>query len=590
MALTNREIADMFDTIADMLQIKGEIIHRVMAYRNVAGAVRELPRDLRAIAAEGGLEDIPFVGKIIGEKITEILETGQLGFYNKLAEEVPIGVIDILHVNGVGPKKAKQFWEAGITTLEALESAAREGKIRDMAGMGAKSEAKILEGIESLKRRAANTRLRIGDALPTAESILIRLMALPGVLKGEAAGSIRRGKPTIGDVDLLVASHDSKPIMDAFVTLPEVARVLGNGDKKSSIETHAGLQVDLRVIAPERWGTALQYFSGSQAHNIHTRELALEQGYTLNEHALTPLNGDEPLLFDTEEALYEFLGLQWIPPEIREDWGEVEAAQARKIPSLITIDDIRADLHMHTTWSDGKLSVREMADQAQSRGREYIVITDHSRSATIAGGMTIERLLAQREEVRQVDQEMRSLRSLHSLHSLSSFRVFQGVEMEIKADGELDYPDDVLMELDFVIASLHVGLRQPREQVTARLLNAIRNPHVDLIGHPRGQLINERDPADLDMDAVFEAARQSGIALEINANPHRLDLEAAHARRAAELGILIAINTDAHNAADMDNLRYGILTGRRAWLTAPQVINTWSLDKFESWVTKRGKP
>lgn len=576
MALTNREIADLFDKIADMLQIKGEIIHRVMAYRNVAGAIRELPRDLRAIAAEGGLEDIPFVGKIIAEKLTEILETGELGFYNRLADEVPPGVVDILHVNGVGPKKAKQFWEAGITSLPELETAAREGKLRDMAGMGAKSEAKILEGIESFKRRAANTRILLGEALPAAESILNRLLALPGVLKGEIAGSIRRGKPTIGDVDLLVASYDAKPIMDTFVTLPEVARVLGHGDTKSSIETHGGLQVDLRVLAPERWGTALQYFSGSQAHNIHVRELALQQGFSLNEHALTPVAGSDPLLFDTEEALYARLGLQWTPPELREDHGEVEAARADKIPALITLSDLRADLHMHTTWSDGKLSVREMAEAARRRGRDYICITDHSRSATIAGGLTIERLLAQREEIRRVDVEMRP------------FRVFHGVEMEIKADGELDYPDDVLAELDFVIASLHVGLRQPREQVTARLLNAIRNPHVDLIGHPRGQLVNERDPADLDMDAVFAAARDSGIALEINANPHRLDLEAPLARRAAELGIWIAIDTDAHNEADMDNLRYGVLTARRAWLTPAQVINTWTLEQFERWIAGRG--
>ncbi len=577
MALTNREIADLFDTIADMLQIKGEIIHRVMAYRNVAGAVRELPRDLRAIAADGELENIPFVGKIITEKLTEILETGQLEFYNRLAEEVPPGVVEILHVNGVGPKKAKQFWDAGITTLEALETAATEGKLRDMPGMGAKSEAKILEGIESYKRRAANTRIRLGDALPTAESILSRLMALPGVLKGEIAGSIRRGKPTIGDVDLLVASYDAKPIMDTFVTLPEVSRVLGHGDTKSSIETHSGLQVDLRVLAPERWGTAIQYFGGSQAHNIHTRELALQQGYSLNEHALTPVNGGDPLLFDSEEALYEFLGLQWVPPEIREDWGEIEAAQAKKIPTLITINDIRADLHMHTTWSDGKLSIREMAEAAIKRGREYICITDHSKNATIANGLSVERLLAQREEIRRVDAELRP------------FRVFHGVELEIKADGDLDYPDDVLAELDFVVASLHVGLRQPREQVTARLLNAIRNPHVDLIGHPRGQLINERDPADLDMDAVFAAAKESGIALEINANPHRLDLEASLARRAAEMGIWIAIDTDAHSEADMDNLRYGITTARRAWLTAANVINTWRLATFEQWIAGRGK-
>lgn len=577
MALNNREIADIFDTVADMLQIKGEIIHRVLAYRNAAQAIREQPRDLRVMAAEGELETIPFVGKIIADKIQEMLDTGELRFYNELAQEIPPGVVDILRINGVGPKKAKQFWDAGITSVEALEAAAREGKLRDLPGMGAKSETKILEGIESHKRRAANTRIRLGDALPAAESILNRIMSLPGVVKGEIAGSIRRGKPTIGDVDLLVAAEDAQPIMDAFVAMPEAARVLGHGPTKSSIEMHNGLQVDLRVLPLERWGTALQYFSGSQAHNIHVREIALAKGYSLNEHSLTPINGGDDILCASEEEVYELLGLQWIPPEIREDWGEIEAAQKGRIPQLITAEDIRADLHMHTQWSDGKLTIREMAEAARARGREYICITDHSRSATIAGGLSIERLLAQREEVRQVDAEMQP------------FRVFHGIELEIKADGELDYPDEILAELDFVIASLHVGLRQPREQVTARILNAIRNPHVDLIGHPRGQLINERDPADLDMDAVFAAARESGIALEINANPHRLDLEAQFARRAVEMGIPISINTDAHRAADMDLIRFGILTARRGWVTPDAVINTWSLDRFLAWVNGRGK-
>ncbi len=579
MALTNREIADIFDRCADMLEIKGEIIHRVMAYRNAAGAIRELPRDLRAIREAKELDTIPFVGKIIAEKIEEMLDTDQLGFYEKLRAEVPDGVIDILHINGVGPKKAKMFWhDADITTVEALETAARAGKLRELPGMGAKSEAKILEGIELLKRRAANTRMSIGVALPLAETMLQRLLDLPQAQHGVIAGSIRRGRPTIGDVDLLVASTEPQPIMDAFVGMQEVARVLGHGEKKSSVELHNGLQVDLRVIPPERFGTALQYFSGSQAHNIHTREIALAKGLSLNEHAFTPTDGGDEILCATEEAVYAQLGLPWIPPEIREDWGEIEAAQAGKLPTLITLADMRTDLHMHTVWSDGHATVREMAEAALARGREYICITDHSKGATIANGLSVERLLRQQEEVRQVDAELRP------------FRVFHGTEMEIKADGELDFPDDVLDKLDFVIASLHQGLRQPREQVTARILNAINNPHVDLIGHPRGQLILERDPADLDMDQVFEAAAKSGIALEINANPHRLDLEAQYARRAVELGIPLCIDTDAHRVEEMDLLRYGILTARRGWVEAHSVINTWPLAQFLDWLERRNQP
>jgi DNA polymerase (family 10) len=576
-ALNNRQIADIFETVADMLQIKGEIIHRVLAYRNAADSIRELPRDLRAIAAEGGLEKIPNVGKIIAEKIQEILDTDQLEFYEKLKAEIPPGVIDILRINGVGPKKAKQLWqEANLTTVEMVEQAAREGKLRDLPGMGAKSEAKILEAIESLKRRTIDARIPLGIALPSAELLLNRLLELPEAQKGSIAGSIRRGRPTIGDVDLLIASDTPKPIMDVFVKADTVARVLGHGEKKSSVELHNGLQVDLRVIPPERWGTALCYFTGSQAHNIHMRELALAKGLSLNEHAFTRTADNSEILCATEEEVFAQLGLQYVPPEIREDWGEIEVAAKNKLPHLIEITDIHADLHMHTNWSDGKASIKEMAEAARTRGHEFIVITDHSRSATIANGLSVERLIAQRDEIGAADSEMRP------------FRVFHGVELEIKADGTLDYPDDVLEQLDFVIASLHVGLRQPREQVTARLLNAIRNPHVDLIGHPRGQLILRRDPADLDMDAVFAAAKETGVALEINANPERLDLEAQYARRAAEMGILICIDTDAHRPEELDLLRFGVMTARRGWVETGSVVNTWSLEKFESWIRARG--
>ena len=580
--MTNREIADIFDNIADMLEIKGEIIHRVMAYRNAAGAIRDLSRDVKVLAAEGELGSIPFVGKIIGEKIQEMLDTGKLNFYEELKTEVPEGVVDILHINGVGPKKAKQFWEQGITSVDALEAAAKEGKLNGLPGMGAKTQAKILEGIESLKRRAADTRVSIGVALPFAESILERLLAIPGAQKGVVAGSIRRGRPTMGDVDLLVASSEPLPIMEAFVKIDEVSRILGNGEKKSSVELHNGLQVDLRVIPPERWGTAIQYFTGSQAHGIHVREIALAHGLSLNEHALTSVDknvnptGEPEILCATEEEVYAKIGLPWIPPEIREDWGEIEAAQAGKLPNLIKLEDMRADLHMHTVWSDGKFTVREMAEAALARGREYICITDHSKGATIANGLTVERLMEQHAEIVKADADLRP------------FRVFHGTEMEIRADGELDFPDEVLEKLDFVVASLHQGLRQPREQVTARILNAINNPHVDLIGHPRGQLILERDPADLDMEAVFAAAKKSGIALEINANPHRLDLEAPLARRAVEMGIPLCIDTDAHAIDQMDLLRYGIMTARRGWVEAASVINTWPLEQFLEWVGRRG--
>jgi DNA polymerase (family 10) len=583
MPLTNREIADTFETVADMLQIKGENIHRVLAYRNAGNAIRELARDINVVAAEGGLENIPFIGETLAAKIQEMLDTGKLEFYERLATEIPPGVVNILRINGVGPKKAVLFWkELGITEIPALETAARAGKLRDLPGMGAKSEQKIIEGIESLARQTG--RQPLGIALPAAQSILNYLLTLPGVTEGAIAGSIRRGRPTIGDVDLLVASDNAAPIMDAFVGMESVARVLGHGPTKSSVELHNGIQVDLRVLEKARWGTALNYFTGSQAHNIRMREIALEKGYSLNEHAFSPVDKTGTIIEDapkilcaTEEEVYATVGLPWIPPEIRENTGEIEAAMEGRLPNLITTDDIQADLHMHTTWSDGEKSIREMAEEARARGRKYIVITDHSHSLGIANGLTVERLMAQQEEIRRVDAEMGG-----------SIRVFHGTEMEINADGRLDFPDEVLAKLDFVIASLHVSLRQPRDQITQRLLNAIRNPHVDLIGHPRGQYIPDREPADLDMDAVFAAAKEHGTALEINANPRRLDLEAQYARRAVELGILLCIDTDAHAVDQMDLLNYGILTARRGWVEAKSVINTWPVEQFLAWTHNRG--
>lgn len=587
MTLSNREIAEMFETVADLLQLKGEIIHRVLSYRRAGETIRELPRDLHAIAADGKLTEIPGIGQTLADKITEMLTTGRLAFYERLAEELPVGLVDIMRVNGVGPKKAMLFWkEAQVTTLAELETAARAGKLRTLAGMGEKSEKKIIEGIEALARQTGRTPL--GTALPAAQAILAALLALPQAVDGAVAGSIRRGRPTIGDVDLLISvssMEHAAPIMDAFVAAPNVARVLGHGPTKSSVELLNGLQVDLRVLPKERWGTGLNYFTGSQAHNIRMRELALRKRLSLNEHAFSPVDDTDTIidsaekrLCATEEEVYAVVGLPWIPPELREDQGEIELAMQGKLPTLVTLADLHADLHMHTTWSDGACSVREMAEEARRRGHTFIVITDHSRSLGIANGLSIERLLAQQEEVRAVDADMGP-----------GFRVFHGTEMDINADGSLDYPDELLAKLDFVIASLHVSLRQEREQITRRLLNAIQNPHVDLIGHPRGQLIPTREPVDADMDAVFEAAARSGVALEINSNPSRLDLEAQYARRAVEMGIVLAINTDAHSVPELDHLHYGVTTARRGYVEAASVLNTWPLEKFEAWVKNRSK-
>ncbi len=587
MSLSNRDIADIFDRVADLLEIRGDVIHRVLSYRRAAETVRDLPRDMRAIAAEGDLTDLPHIGKTLAEKIDEMLTTGKLEFYEKLTAEIPPGLVDIMHINGVGPKKAKLFWqELNITNIDMLENAARTGKLAGLKGMGKKSEQKILDGIESLARQTGRTPL--GLALPAAQAILDRLKGLPGVVEGEIAGSIRRARPTIGDIDLLVAvtsMKDAPPVMEAFVSMENVARVLGHGTTKSSVELLNGLQVDLRVLEKARWGTALSYFTGSVNHNVRLRQLALDRGLSLNEHAFSPVDDNDEIipnidkiLCDTEAKLYETLGLPWIPPEIREDTGEIEAAQRDDLPRLITLDDIQADLHMHSTYSDGKNTIREMAEAARARGLKYIVITDHSAYSAIANGLSAERLLKQQEEVRRVNDEMGD-----------SLTVLHGVEMDIRADGTLDLDDDVLQKLDFVIASLHMSLRQDREQITRRLLNAIHNPHVDLIGHPLAQYIPDRDPVDADLDAVFAAAREHQTALEINSNPYRLDLEAQYARRAVEMGIPIAIDTDAHHIDQLAQIHYGVRTARRGWVTAESVLNTWPLQRFLKWVQKREK-
>lgn len=581
--LTNRQIATVFLNIADMLEIMGENRFKFLSYRRAGEVLQDLPRDLQAYVDDDTLEAIPGIGKALAEKIREMLATGRLGYYERLKEQVPESLVEIVHINGVGPKKAKLFWDQlGIVTVAALAQAAGEGRLRNLPGMGEKSEQKILEGIDAIARRSGRTPL--GKAKPAAEAILNELLKMPQALEGALAGSIRRGRTSIGDVDMLIASDDPEPIMDRFVQMPHIARVLGRGSTKSSIELDSGLQVDLRILKKHQWGTALQYFTGSKDHNVKVRAIALEKGYSLNESAFSPVDAqgsiieDAPKIsFATEEEVYAFLGLQWVPPELREDSGEIEAARRQALPSLLRREDLVADLHMHTTWSDGALPIQPMAEECLKRGHTYIVITDHSRSLGVANGLSVERLMEQQAEVRRVNDAMNG-----------RITVLHGTEMDIKADGTLDYPDDVLAQLDFVIASLHVSLSQPREQITRRLLAAVRNPHVDLIGHPSARLLPDREPVDADWDAVFEAAVQSGVALEINANPYRLDLDAVYARRAADMGILLAVNTDAHAASHLDLMEYGVMTARRGWVTPVSVINTWPLERFLSWVRARG--
>jgi DNA polymerase (family 10) len=574
--MNNRELADTFTLIGDLLEIKGEIIYKTLAYRKAAENLTGLGREASEYWKEGKLEDIPGVGKAIAEKIDELLRTGQLEFLEKLKAEVPEGLAGWLKVPGLGPKKVAMIWkELGIATLPELELAAKEGKLRGLPGMGEKSEVQILAGLESLSRRS--TRIPIGRAFPLAEEIVAALKKIQGVVDAQPAGSLRRMRSTVGDLDILVAAKDSAPVMEAFTKLPGVNRVLGKGETKSSIEFHDGVRAQVWVHPPERFGTALQYATGSKDHSVRLREMALAKGLSLSEKALARTDGSGEILCATEEEVYKVLGLPWIPPELREDRGEIQAAKAHKLPELIEVKDVHADLQTHSTWSDGKLSMLEMARAAARRGMKVIAFTDHSVSLGVTGGLSMERHADQQKEIEKAQKEVGD-----------SIRILHASEVEIKADGKLDYPDEFLATLDLVLASLHTSLRQPREKVTERVINAIRNPHVDIIGHPTGRLIPDREGADLDMEAVFAAAKESGVALEINASPFRLDLDDAHARRAKDLGIPLSINTDSHSEADFDMLPYGVAIARRAWVEKDDVINTWPAEKLLAWLKKRG--
>jgi len=574
--MNNRQLSDTFTLIADLLEIKGEIVYKTIAYRKAAESLMSLSREASEYWKEGKLEDIPGVGKAIAEKIDELLSTGKLEFLEKLKSEVPPSLAEWLPIPGLGPKRAAMIWKAlNITTFAELEAAAKDGKLRDLPGMGSKSESAILEGIASLGRRSA--RIPLGRAYPRAMEIIDILMDIKGVVDAHPAGSLRRMRSTVGDLDILVAAKDSSAVMEAFVKLPRVNRVLGKGPTKSSVEFNDGMRAQLWVHPPEKFGTALVYATGSKDHNVHLREIALSKGLSLSEHSFARLKGKGEILCATEEEVYETLGLPWIAPELREDRGEIQAAKANKLPKLVELKHVKADLQTHSTWSDGKLSMLDMAKAAAKRGIKVIAFTDHSVSLGVTGGLSMERHKEQAAEIRKIQKQLGD-----------KILVLHASEVEIRADGTLDYPDEFLATLDLVVASLHTSLRQPREKVTQRVVNAIQNPHVDIIGHPTGRLIPDREGADLDMNAVLNAAKDSGVALEINAHPSRLDLDDVHARRAKEMGIPISLNTDAHSEADLDMLPYGVATARRAWLEPKDVINCWTKDKLLKWLKKRG--
>jgi len=575
--MNNRQLADTFTLIGDLCEIKGEVIYVVLAYRKAAESLMGLGREASEYWKEGRLREIPGVGKAIAEKIDELLSTGKLKFLEDLKKEVHPDLAAWMKVPSLGPKKIAMISRTlKITALADLEAAAKAGKLRGLPGMGAKSETAILEGIASLARRSG--RMSVGRAYPIANEIIAALKRVRGVVDAQPAGSLRRMRSTVGDLDIIVASKDSAAVMDAFVKLPRISRVLGRGDTKSSVEFTDGVRAQVWVHPPQEFGTALQYATGSKDHNVQMRQLALDKGLSLSDHSFKKIKGGGEIFCATEEEVYKTLGLQWIPPELREGRDEIALAGQNKLPKLIEVKDIRANLHMHSTYSDGTLGILDMAKAAIKRGLKVIAFTDHSVSLAVARGLSFDDHKKQAAEIRKVQKQLGD-----------KIIILHASEVEIKADGSLDYPDEFLASLDLVVASLHSSLRQPREKVTERLLNAVNNPHVDIIGHPTGREIPDREGADLDMEVILQAAAKSGVAMEINASPYRLDLDDMYARRAKELGVLITINTDAHSEGDYDMLPYGVAIARRAGLGKDDVINTWTSKKLLDWLKKRGK-
>ncbi len=564
--MKNQQIAKIFSEISELLELKGENVFRIRAYRRAAQNMDNLSKDVSTLSQEE-LESIPGIGKDLAGKIHEFLETGKIAKHEELKREIPGGVLQLLQVPGLGPKKAKMLFERlKVKSVDGLEAAIRKGKLAGLPGIQKKTEENILKGIELIKRGAE--RLPLGRALPLAEDIVRRIKDTAPVDNIEVAGSIRRRKDTVKDIDILTTSKQPEAVMDAFVKLPHVTRVLMHGPTRSSVITEEGIQVDLRVVDADSFGAALLYFTGSKQHNIKLREMAVRAGLKISEYGVFKEPGEKRIGGKKEEDVYKALKLPFIPPELREDTGEIEAALAGKLPDLVTLDDIKGDLHVHTNWSDGSHDLGALVQAAKKKGYSYIAITDHTKGLGVARGLDEKRLA---EEIKLIDEANKKL---------SGFRVLKGTEIDIRSDGRLDLPDDALAGLDIVVASIHSGFKQTQAQITARLISAVRNPCVSVIAHPTGRLIGERDAYAVDMEAVLKEAAKYGVAMEINAYPLRLDLNDLHAKMAKELGVPLVISTDTHVTSQFDFMTYGVSIARRGWVEKKDVLNTLESDQL----------
>lgn len=576
---TNQEIAALLSRIGDILSLQNEIPFKVIAYRRAADIIEHLSRGVQDIWAGDvkNLREIPGIGEALSVKLDELFSTGQMTYYDKITAQVPEGVLEFLTIPGVGPKTAARFWkEFKITSLPELEEALGNGKL-ESKGIGEKTIDNLKSGIAALRRKG--TRVLLAVAFSFAEEMMEALNSACGgaIAEISTAGSLRRLRPTIGDLDILVASDQPELILKEFTTLPQVRQVIEKGGTKASVVAHNGLQADLRVLEPARWGTALQYFTGSREHNIRIREIALAKGLSLSEWGFKRLKDEKEILCATEEQAYGRLAMDWVPPELREASGEIEAAQTHRLPKLIELSDLKGDLQSHSRWSDGASTIEEMAEAAQKRGLHYLAVTDHSKGLGVARGLDRARAAEQWKEIDALNRR------------LSGFKVLKSIEVEIRADGSLDLEDDVLAGFDLVAASTHSALKQTREKITARVVRALRHPYVDIFLHPTGRLVGTREESALDLEELYKVALETGTILEIDGTSERMDLTDVHVRRALQLGCMLVIDSDAHRPEGFDDLFWGIAMARRGWATKSDVLNTLEWDELSKHLKRNRK-
>jgi len=568
MAPTNEQIAELFENMGSLLEMKGDTIFKIRAYQRAARTIEQLSSPLTQAVENGeDLTKIPGVGKAISEKIAEFIGTGQVAAYQRLLEELPPGVLDLKDIPGIGPKTAVAIGvELGISTVEGVAEAAADGRLAGLPRMGQKAADSILRHIEAFQ--AIGSRTPIGQALPIAEEVIAALRKqCPEIGPLFPAGSLRRWEETIGDIDLIGTAPDPEAVGDALVALPMVKDVLVHGPKKTSVVVESGMQIDLRIGEPGTFGALLQYFTGSQQHNIRLRDYANRKGLSLNEYGITNTETGEVEEFADEEGFYARLGLPWMPPELRTGVYELDAGLADSLPRLIQATDLKGDLHLHSEWSDGNDPIELMIEAAAAQGYEYMALTDHSASLGVANGLTNERL----------ESQISLLRSMQKNYDIT---ILCGSECDIRANGDMDYPDEILAQLDWVVASVHSAMGQDQATMTARMIKAMEHPSVTIIGHLTTRLLGQREPVEFDLEAVLQAARDTGTALEINASPERLDLKDTHAYRARELGVPLVINTDSHHHTHLDKRRFGVAVARRAWCRPEDILNTMSREEF----------